>query len=171
MPHLAPPNARGPEIIGEGAEVMEAAVLAKDALAGDLCAATANRERVQINLWPLTSEYLHYAENQCVDYASQSPESASIGRQSAFDAIGVGLIVVGSGVVWWGVMEARRALQPRTAIDRRRWPNGDIKLMFDRRSKGSKPQVEETDRSPSGHLGVRRSLFGIKPHAAKNRAL
>jgi hypothetical protein len=84
-------------------------------------------------------------------------------RSSADDqplmTAGVGLIVHGGGVAWWEAMERRRALQPQTAIGRQRWPNGDIKLMFDRRSKGSKPHVEETDRSPSGHLGVRRSLF------------
>jgi hypothetical protein len=83
---------------------------------------------------------------------------------------GVGLIVLGGGV-WWGAMDRRGALRPQAAIGRRRWPNGDIKLMFDRRSKGSKPHVEEADRSPSGHLGVRRGLFDIKPHAANNRAL
>jgi hypothetical protein len=84
---------------------------------------------------------------------------------------GIGLIVLGGGVAWCGAMERRRALQPQTAIGRQRWPDGEIKLTFDRGSKGSKPHVEEADRSPSGHLGARRSLFDIKPHAVKNRAL
>ena len=37
-------------------------------------------------------------------------------NDSAIMTTGMGLIVVGGGVVWWGAGERRRALQPQTTI-------------------------------------------------------
>ncbi len=41
---------------------------------------------------------------------------AAVEQEDATRAVGIGTMLVGSGVAWWGATERRRAIQPQTAI-------------------------------------------------------